>query len=301
MEKGTLLEPTVKDNAIIGLLKINSGQTLWLCTFLLTCLAMPVWIGLWGLWHSNKLYEGLSLVPIVFGLILYRNKEELVPDAFGQSKWILAILPITLTIMFLCSENDQPHVAGVFLVVNYFVLFLGILGCSKWRSFIGPILFLILMIPLPQYVADYATLALRAFFSRIFESIFITFYESYSGRHGFEFWFTNLPRPLIIAPECSGVRSLLGFIVMSLFFVVLDRHSFIATSLIIITGVTTALILNFLRILVTMQLRLHGFQEYSIGFWHGLLGIAVFVIGVLVITKLSSWISIPASNEKESK
>jgi hypothetical protein len=54
--------------------------------------------------------------------------------------------------------------------------------------------------------------------------------------------------------------------------------------------VATALVLNFLRILATMQMRISGLEEYSVGSWHGFLGIAVFMTGCVVLSRLSRFL-----------
>ncbi|GAI65674.1 unnamed protein product, partial [marine sediment metagenome] len=60
--------------------------------------------------------------------------------------------------------------------------------------------------------------------------------------------------------------------------------------------------LNLARILVTMQLRLHGLEDYSMGSWHGFLGIAVFLIGCATLSKLSRFLKpVGSANKKEGK
>jgi len=264
--------------------------------------AVSVCRDLWCLWHSDTNFEGLMLVPVMCGLIFYKSREDFALCTPIPTKRALYVLPVVLGIMFITSNYGYPRIAGLLLVVNLLIASFGILGYSNYRLFAGPLIFLMLMVPPPLFVIDFITVNLQGLFSQMVEAIFLCCSDSYGGRYGCVFWFTELDHPLIIAPECSGIRSLLGFIIVSSLLAVFDRHSIVTTILMISAGVATALVLNFLRILATMQMRLSGLEEYSVGFWHGLLGIAVFMIGCLALNKLSKFSTpIAPKNHKEKK
>ena len=264
--------------------------------------AVPVLSGLWGLWHSDKNFDGLLLVPFMCGLIFYKSKEDFTQCNPKQVKHILYLLPISLGAMLVASTYGFPRIAGLLLAVNLLIASLGFFGFSNYRLFAGPLLFLMLMVPPPRWTVDFVTVNLQEFFSAIMEAILFGFSNLFLERHGFEFWFTGMDYPMIIAPECSGIRSLLGFVIMSSFYAVFDRHSIAGAILLIAAGATTAIVLNFLRIFATMQLRLNGLAEYSVGFWHGLLGIVVFAIGCLTLSRFSRFLKpLNLQNHKEDK
>ncbi|MHC4396859.1 MAG: archaeosortase/exosortase family protein [Planctomycetota bacterium] len=211
-------------------------------------LAVPVFSGLWHLWHSDKNFDGLLLVPFMCALILYRSKDEFVQCSPKQIKWFLYLLPATLGAMFVASNYDLPRIAALLLAVNFLIASFGILAYSNYRLFVG---------------MDY---------------------------------------PMIIIPECSGIRSLLGFVIMSSFFAVFDRHSIVTAILMVSAGAITALVLIFLKILATMQMRISGLEEYSVGSWHGLLEIVVFMIGCVALSRLSRLLKpIDLKDHKEKK
>jgi len=263
-------------------------------------LALPVLKGLWQLWHCDKTFDGLLLVPFMCGFILYRSKDEFTSCGPRAVKWMLYILPITFGGMFAAPVYELPRIAGLLLVFNLLIVSFGILGYSNHRLFVGPFLFLMLMVPPPQPAVEFLTVNLQKFFSMIMEPAMTGFSGSFLERSGFEFWFAGIDYPMIIAPECSGIRSLLGFVIMSSFFAVFDRHSIAGAVLMITAGSVTALGLNFLRIFATMQMRACGLEEYTVGFWHGLLGIAVFMVGCVTLSRFSRFLRpIDRQNQKE--
>lgn len=265
-------------------------------------LSVPVFKGLWQLWHSDKNFDGLLLIPFMCALIFYRSKDEFARCRPKQIKWILYLLPAALGAMLVASNCNLPRIAGLLSAVNLLIAFFAILGYSNYRLFVGPLIFLVLMVPPPQFAVNFAVVNLQRLFSEVMEIMLLGFSDSFLERYGFEFWFAGMDYPMTIAPECSGIRSLLGFVIMSSFYAVFDRHSIITAILMISAGVIAALILNFLRILATMQMRISGLEQYSVGFWHGLLGIAVFMIGCLILSRLSRFLKpIDLKDHKEKK
>lgn len=268
---------------------------------LIGLLAVPVFKGLWQMWHSDKNFDGLLLVPLMCGLILYRSKDEFAQCSPRPIKGILYILPAALGAMFVASNYNLPRIAGLLLAVNLLIASFGILGYSNYRLFVGPFIFLMLMVPPPQFAVDFAVVNLQRLFSAVMEAMLFGFSDSFLERHGFEFWFAGMDYPMIIAPECSGIRSLLGFVIMSSFLAVFDRHSIVTATLMISAGITAALVLNFLRILSAMQMRISSLEEYSVGSWHGFLGIAVFMIGCVLLSRLSRFLRPVENNHKEKR
>jgi len=249
--------------------------------------AMPVIKDLWQLWHSDKNFEGLLLVPIMCGIIFYKNRKDFIECTPRPQKNILYFLPLTSGAMLAVSYYDFTRIAGLLLVINFLIASLGLFGYSKYKLFMIPLLFLMLMVPPPLRIVDFTIVNLQALFSYLIEPTFLVFSERFIGCHGFEFWFSGIDYPMIIAPECSGIRSLMGFIILASFTAILDRHSIFNISLMIMVGVITTLTLNFFRIIITICLRLYGMENYSVGFWHGLLGILMFVIGCTILSNFS--------------
>lgn len=263
--------------------------------------SLPVFKGLWDLWHCDKNFDGLLLVPFMCGFVFYKNKDDFAGYKITPVKPLLYLLPVSLGAMLAASAYGLPRIAGLMLVVNLLIASLGLFGFSNLRRFAGPMLFLILMVPPPQLAVDFVTVHLQKFFSTIIEAMLYGFSDLFLVRQGFEFWFAGMDYPMVIAPECSGIRSLIGFVTMSSFFAVLDRHTVGSGILLITVGAIAALALNFIRIFTTMQLRLNGLEQYSVGSWHGLLGIAVFMVGCLTISRFSNVLKPASANHKENK
>jgi len=264
-------------------------------------LAIPVLKGLWQLWHCGRNFDGMMLVPVMCGFILFKSRNEFASSIFKPIKKALYILPATTGAMLAAWAYDLPRISGLFLVFNLLAASMGIFGYSNWKLSAMPLIFLLLMIPPPQGAVDFITVNLQRFFSLIMETLLSSLSSHFIERNGFEFRFTAPNYSIPLTTECSGIRSLLGFIIISFFLVVVDRHTVLTAVFMLSAGIATALVLNFARILITIQLRLSGQEEYATGSWHGFLGLFVFLIGCAALGRLSGFLKPLNPQNKEAR
>ena len=256
----------------------------------LCMLSIPTFCGLWKLWNSDKNFEGLMLVPCMFALILFKSKDELFSVEGKSIRMLLYIFPVTSSIMLIFSMNGYIRPAGLLFVINTAILFFTVYGFKAKKLLSGPLLFLMLMVPLPHNTIDFLTVNLQRFFSFVMEMLLSVLSISFLRRDGFVFWFEGLDNPMIVTDQCSGFSSLWGFVIISLFFAVIGRYKLPKTLMLLITGIIIALALNLARIMITVKLRLCAPGDYSVGRWHSLLGMAVFLIGCVVLSSLSKFL-----------
>jgi exosortase len=281
------------------------GLAMW-CAILLVAvllvLSIPTSIALWNLWQSNRNFDGLILVPFMCGLILFKTRDEFSSVKPKAIKKYICILPATLAAMVVTSNCGLSRISGILLVSNLLIVFLSIFGLANRKLFVGPFILLILMIPPPQSAIDFLTVNLQRFFSIFMETVLYGFSDHFVKREGFAFWFSDLDYSMVIGPECSGLRSLLGLTIMSSFFVVFHRHKIFTAAFLLLAGVITALMLNFARVLATMQLRINKLEEYASGSWHSVLGALVFMIGCVILIRFSRFLkSADLKSRRENK
>lgn len=261
-----------------------TGRLLLAVVFIL--LSVPVFANLCTLWSSDKNFDGLMLVPILCGIALLKSRQNLGQISLRMSKSALCILPATL-VMMAASYYDYTRIAGIIFIANLVIISFGIVKIENIRLMVPLFLFLLLMIPLPQMMVDIITNFLQHILSLAAEAVLTIFCRGFIGRDGFVFRFADINHPMFIAPECSGFRSLVGFTIISSFLSIIDRHKFSDSILLIIIGTATAIVLNLLRIITTMALKINGFDRFTEDSWHGLLGILVFAVGCMILSKTS--------------
>ena len=252
--------------------------------------AVPALNGLWNVWNSSEEFQGFMLVPLMFAVIISRRREDFAIIVPELCKRYFLILPVTIGLMLVACYAGYIRLAALALVANIIIVVFATLGHRAGKSLLKPLLFLLLMIPPHQYVLDSITSGLQHLFSAVLEILLPVLSDRYAGRDGFYFWFENISYPCMIAPECSGIRSLSGFIIISSLMTIYDRHTLSGIFLMIILGVIVALALNLARILITIELRIHGYEQYSVGRWHGFLGLVIFILGCMILSRFSGYL-----------
>jgi len=270
----------------------------WFGGLLVMLAGVPVWVGLWRLWFSNEVFNGLVLVPILACIVLLARRKQLAKVDARPVPTVCYAIHATLVLMLSASFAGQARLAGILLVVCLGLLGLRCLGKEIGRMLLVPYLFMLLMIPPHDHIVDSVTLALQKAMTLLANGWFAIFSERLIGSDGSDFYFAQYDGLLEIGPECSGVRSLLGMIVAALFFAAKDRLSFLKTVFLTVGAMGVALSFNFIRVLVTMQLHLDGWKEYASGGWHGLFGMFVFVMGIATIQVLCNHLSSAFKNKE---
>jgi len=70
-------------------------RKVWLPAAALLTVSIPAFTGLWRLWHCGRNFEGLMIVPVMCGFILFKSRNEFASSVFKPIKKVLYILPAT--------------------------------------------------------------------------------------------------------------------------------------------------------------------------------------------------------------
>ena len=173
-------------------------------------------------------------------------------------------------------------------MVTLGLLFVSCFGKASLVVIGGPLLFLCLMVPVTESVLELAMLGLQHFFSYITGLLAPLIHDNYVGRDRFMLRFADSEKPLfIISEECSGLRSMMGMVILAWYFSMVYRLSLRKIVTTLLTATALALALNLIRIVLTIELHLRHLQTYAEGRWHGLLGIFLCLIGFVLLSKLA--------------
>ena len=95
---------------------------------------------------------------------------------------------------------------------------------------------------------------------------------------------------LEVAEACSGLRSMVSFIMLSfLFAYLLDKYWFKRT-IIVLLAIPLALFVNIIRVTCTGILAHHYGDKVARGFLHDFSGMAVFVLGFILMLCVYSFL-----------
>lgn len=150
------------------------------------------------------------------------------------------------------------------------------LHVTKVISF--PILYLILLVPIPTGIIDNFTLPLRYSLSIAAESI-LTLFHFPITREGLLLSIGK--SELFMGQPCSGFRSMVTMFSLSLVYVYISKGSLSKKSILVASVIPLALMGNLIRIITLCLITYYFGEEAGQGFFHNFSGIVIFVFIIL--------------------
>jgi exosortase len=198
-------------------------------TAVLVLALASLWRDFFGFLLSSGLYNYMVLIPVVSVYLLVSSRERVLSQTHYSVIPGLACLAIGAAGLVIgqmhgasLNANDRFSLVGASLVVAWIGGFVGIYGLRSFREAMFPLLFLVLMVPIPSVLLEALIGFLQMGSTEVTQVLF-----ALTGlpvlREGFVF---QLPGMAIeVAEQCSGIRSSISLFVTA----VLAGHLFLRT------------------------------------------------------------------------
>lgn len=268
----------------------GGGRTQWIVTAAVVAIAIavytPILRGLVGNWSENEDYShGFLIVPLAV-YFLWERRDRLASLPAQPSWWgvlPLVLASVTLFIGRLGVEYMNQRLSFV-LMLNGLVLLL--LGRAIYQVAAFPLLFLFLMVPLPQSIVNTIAFPLQLIAANL----------AVSALH-----LINVPAllegniihlangPLFVAEACSGLRSLMALITLGVVFAYFFRQNLAERIVIVASTIPIAILVNAFRVALTGVLAHYFGPEAAGGVVHETQGLFTFGIAFLLLL-LEAWL-----------
>ena len=220
------------------------------------------------------------LIPIVSFYFVYERRKEL--SALNRSSnWIglpLLLFGIVLLLLGNLATEYFTMRFSMLVVLGGIVLFL--LGKEFYKTLLFPLVFLIFMIPIPSVLMDRITFPMQLFASKVAGS-FLYLLGIPALREGNIILLANTS--LEVAEACSGIRSLISLLALSVVFAYFSQKRFLKRVLLILSTFPIAIIANAARVTGTGILAHHYGDKVAQGFFHGFSGWILFVVALVCL------------------
>jgi exosortase len=235
----------------------------------------------------------IVLIPIISFFLLYLERQRIfsvtrtsiVPGA------TLALLGILLYWLvnrssFSQTGNRQLSLETLCVLLVWIAGFLLCYGFAALRAAAFPLLFLLLMVPLPDVVLDRTIYALQSGSTEISYLIFQLVGTPVS-RHGF---LLSVPGVTIeVAKECSSIRSSIALFITCL----LAAHLYLRTTwkklVFVVLGLLLSVVKNGIRITTLTLLSVYVDPGFLYGRLHRQGGFVFFLIALLILLPMFLW------------
>ena len=240
---------------------------------------------IYSLWRGSEDFDGLSLVPVLTLIVLWQRRKELL--ALQWKTFWTPLIPLSIILFFQIFETPAgARTQTLLLIASIELIILTIVGLTAFKYITAPLMLSILAIPAPDWLWREITLITQ--YLSLKASIFVYSRIAPISYEGFRIFLHTCRKWVVVTSQCSGIRSLLGLSIISWFLFLRTRLRFAAILPLVLSVPVIALSLNICRILLTLTLKDHGLEKYTLDFWHGLTGIIIFLAGVFIVSRLTA-------------
>ena len=250
---------------------------------IVACLVLLYFRVLQGLisdWIHMPDFSHGFLIPIVSFYFVYEKRKQL--SALSPSTaWTGFGLIVFGILLFLLGNLATEYFTmrfSMLVVLGGIILFL--LGREFYKTFLFPLVFLIFMIPIPSVLMDRITFPMQLFASKVAaKSLYLIGIPAL--REGNVILLANTS--LEVAEACSGIRSLISLLALSVVFAYFSQKTTLKRVLLVLSTFPIAIIANAARVTGTGVLAHHYGDKVAQGFFHGFSGWILFVVAFVCL------------------
>lgn len=238
-------------------------------------------------WWNDPNFSHGFFVPLFSIFVLWQERERLRRLPSEPSWSGLGIVALGMCALIVGQMGAELFLARTSLLIVLAGLIVLFYGWIVFRALLFPWAFLFLMIPMPAIIFNQITFPLQLLASRVSAAI-LPFFGVPILREGNVI---NLPSmALEVAEACSGIRSLMSLITLSIIYGYLLEKRVWVRYLLAIAAVPIAVAANSVRIIGTGLLVQYWDPEKAEGYFHASWGWLIFVISLVLLYGLHTLI-----------
>lgn len=231
-------------------------------------------------WLQDPNYSHGFFVPLFCGWILWKKRKNLEQVPVNENWAGLVVILGALAILILGvlgAENFLSRTSFIFLLAGLIIYFR---GWKLFRAVLFPWGVLFLMIPLPAIIFNEIALPLQ-FQASALASNMLSLVGIPVLREGN---IIHLPSiTLDVVEACSGLRSLVSLITLTVIYGYLFEARQWRRALLILSAVPIAVMANGLRIMGSGVLGEYWSPDKAEGFFHLFSGLLVFLVSIVLL------------------
>jgi exosortase len=240
----------------------------------------PVWKELVLTWHGSDDYShGFFVVPVVL-YALWCNSEKLAKLPIQPSCAGLILLIVSLVLYIIAFYADIKTVAALAMIASITGIVIYLHGMVMFREISLLLLLLLFMIPVPAQLYAAMTMPLQLIVSQtsVWFSMLIGIPIFREGN------VIYLPeRTLEVVQACSGLRSLMSLLTISLIISYFALHYNKLRVALLLSGIPVAIAVNIVRVIVMISGFYYFGYDLTQGVVHTVIGAAIFILAIFLL------------------
>jgi exosortase D (VPLPA-CTERM-specific) len=243
----------------------------------------PFWDGLimmWGWWIDTPEYSHGLLIPPVAAFLMWQQKDRLERIPFTGSWWGVAVILLGGGALVVGQLGTVYTIVQYAYVITLYGLILSFLGWPAFRLIAVPLLILLFMVPLPQFVLANLSTKLQllssqigVFVIRLFDiSVFVE--GNVIDLGGYQ---------LQVAEACSGLRYLFPLMTLGFLMAYFYKGALWKRGVLFLSSIPITVLMNSVRVGVIGVTVEHWGIAMAEGFLHEFQGWMVFMISMALM------------------
>jgi exosortase len=266
----------------------SSKTLLWLACLLALPLALafaPLQHLVTFAYHTGE-QSYILLMPVLCGGLIYRDRQTIFRDhrpAFCRIAVVMYAVAVALIVgAYLATSGSewQMVLTALGIVVAWSAGFVVVFGEAAARAALFPLAMLLWMVPMPAFCVEWVTVTLQKASTEVVDLLF-QLTPVPVLREGFVF---QLPGQAIeVAKECSGIRSSLSTVILTL---VIAHESLRANwrrAVLVAATLPIVVLKNGVRIVTLTLLAIYVDPSFLSGSLHRDGGILFFLLGLVML------------------
>ena len=209
----------------------------------------------------NELYSHIILIPFISGYFMYEKRKELFRDPDFSFVYGIVALLVGIVLFLIgrtkaigLSPNDYLSLMTFAALVFWLGGIIFFYGLKAFKTAVFPLLFLFLMVPVPEFIMDRLIYSLQVCSAEATYAFF-----KIAGipliREGFVFTLPGIN--IEVAKECSGIRSTLSLFIIGILSCNLFLRTWRSRGVLLLLLFPLAIFKNGLRIITLSLLGLY--------------------------------------------
>jgi exosortase len=236
---------------------------------------------LWSDWQQNANYSVGQLVPLAALWLLWRDRRHLRQCRLQPCWWGLGLLLTAQLVRLWGLQDLRESLERYALVMTIWGLVLLVAGSQVFRRTGWILLFLLLMVPLPQMLDSHVSSPLQSLSTR--GAVVMLELAGVGVNSSGNVIVLNERTSIEVAEACSGLRMLTAFIVVTAVLACLVDRPRWQKGILLISSVPVAIVCNVARLFATALLYMWTSKDLAEKFFHDFAGFAMMPIAIALL------------------